>query len=343
MLRYDWVTYISAPNFLRAAPILTFPIGRTPDYMAPVGSSLGLADASPYMVPVYRLLNFISPDHPTQILGWLVLASYVLTFYWSVKFLRRAYVAMRGQQRRACSSTWRSVSPRCCCSCCRSSRAGSPTSRSPSNGSSSPRCTARSSVASSQDNTIGTSSRCASEPRCSIRTSCSLLSAISAPYLLRRLRRQLAPRPGAWGCDRWRSRRHQLRAGLPGRRHQHDERRVRRLRRRLGVPREPAGTLEARCPEFPMPRRRGRGSGSSDWVCSSCSSPQRRRSQQAIQIAAVAHPGRQSAWRVLSWRCSPPGRRSTSLGAHCVDLSDGPFSLEFIGNVLRGTGDSSGR
>ena len=60
MLRYDWVTYISAPNFLRSAPLLTFPLGRTPDYMAPVGSSLGLADASPYMLPVYRLLNVIS-------------------------------------------------------------------------------------------------------------------------------------------------------------------------------------------------------------------------------------------------------------------------------------------
>ena len=97
MLRYDWVTYISAPNFLRSAPLLTFPLGRTPDYMAPVGSSLGLADASPFMLPLYRLLNVISPDHPTQILGLLVLASYVLTYYWSVKFLRRAYVALRGQ------------------------------------------------------------------------------------------------------------------------------------------------------------------------------------------------------------------------------------------------------
>ena len=64
MLRYDWVTYISAPNFLRSAPLITFPIGRTPDYMAPVGSSLGLADASPYMMPLYRLLNAFSPRSP---------------------------------------------------------------------------------------------------------------------------------------------------------------------------------------------------------------------------------------------------------------------------------------
>lgn len=98
MLSFDWVTYITAPNALRTAPIWTFPLGRTPAYIAPVGSSLGLSDASPYMLPVYRLLNAISPDRPTQILGWLLLASYILTYYWSTKFLRQAYKALRHRQ-----------------------------------------------------------------------------------------------------------------------------------------------------------------------------------------------------------------------------------------------------
>lgn len=95
MISEDWATYIAAPNFLRTAPLLTFPLGQTPDYIAPVGSSLAMADATPIMMPVYRLLNAAFPDKPTQLLGWLVLAGYVLTFYWSVKFLRRAYRSLR--------------------------------------------------------------------------------------------------------------------------------------------------------------------------------------------------------------------------------------------------------
>jgi hypothetical protein len=92
----DWATYITAPNYLRIAPLFSFPIGETPGYMAPVGSSLGLADATPVLTPVYRLLNAIAPHRPTQLLGPLLLLAYLLTFYWSVKFLRRAYVAWRG-------------------------------------------------------------------------------------------------------------------------------------------------------------------------------------------------------------------------------------------------------
>ena len=99
MLTYDWVTYITAPNYLRTAPLLTFPIGRTPGYMAPVGSSLGLADSTPVLTPLYRVLNAVAPHRPTQILGWLLLVSYVLTFFWCVKFLRGGRTsAIRGQQ-----------------------------------------------------------------------------------------------------------------------------------------------------------------------------------------------------------------------------------------------------
>src|SRR5262245_26056977 len=74
----DWATYITAPNYLRIAPLFTFPIGETPGYMAPVGSSLGLADATPVLTPVYRLLNAIAPHRPTQLLGPLLLVAYLL-------------------------------------------------------------------------------------------------------------------------------------------------------------------------------------------------------------------------------------------------------------------------
>lgn len=90
LLSLDWTTYIAAPNFLRTAPILTMPIGEIPDYLAPAGASLGLADASPMLMPLYRVLNAIFPDQPTQLLGWILLFSYVATYLWSVRFLRRA-------------------------------------------------------------------------------------------------------------------------------------------------------------------------------------------------------------------------------------------------------------
>src|SRR4051794_9143846 len=52
MMTNDWVTYIVAPNYLRSAPVLSLPIGRVPDYIAPVGSSLGLSDAVPVLTPI---------------------------------------------------------------------------------------------------------------------------------------------------------------------------------------------------------------------------------------------------------------------------------------------------
>ena len=87
MMRADWTTYILAPNFLRTAPLLTFPIGRVPAYISPPGISLAMADANPLLTPVYRLANALSPDHPVQLLGWLLLIAYLLTFYATVRFI----------------------------------------------------------------------------------------------------------------------------------------------------------------------------------------------------------------------------------------------------------------
>ena len=69
MLFSDYVTYVVAPSYLRTAPVLSIPIGRLPGYIAPVGSSLGLSDASPILMPVYRLANAISPERPVQLIG----------------------------------------------------------------------------------------------------------------------------------------------------------------------------------------------------------------------------------------------------------------------------------
>lgn len=90
MMRADWTTYILAPNFLRTAPLLTFPIGRVPGYVSPPGISLAMADANPLLTPVYRLANALSPDRPVQLLGWLLLAAYVLTFAAAARFIEAA-------------------------------------------------------------------------------------------------------------------------------------------------------------------------------------------------------------------------------------------------------------
>lgn len=81
MITGDYATYISSPNFLRTAPILTIPLASTPDHMAPTGSSLGLTDSTPILFPAYRVMNTLFPDRPTQLVGPIVLAAYVATFY----------------------------------------------------------------------------------------------------------------------------------------------------------------------------------------------------------------------------------------------------------------------
>jgi hypothetical protein len=96
MLSNDYVTYIVAPNYLRSAPVLSIPIGRVPGYLAPVGSSLGLSDASPILTPVYRLANALSPDRPVQLLGWQLVVAYVLMFVVGVAFLQRMRTAIGG-------------------------------------------------------------------------------------------------------------------------------------------------------------------------------------------------------------------------------------------------------
>ncbi len=80
MAVWDYATYISGPNFLRTAPIFSIPFGSTPDHMAPVGSNLGITDSTPLLTPLYRLLNAIEPDRPTQLIGPILLVAYIGTF-----------------------------------------------------------------------------------------------------------------------------------------------------------------------------------------------------------------------------------------------------------------------
>ncbi len=97
MMRGDWTTYIAAPNFLRTAPLLTFPLGRVPGYISPPGISLAMADANPLLTPLYRLGNALSPDHPIQFVGWQLLASYVLAYVASTRFIETGAVRLRSQ------------------------------------------------------------------------------------------------------------------------------------------------------------------------------------------------------------------------------------------------------
>ena len=84
----DWSTYIAAPNFVRDGPLLSFPIGRIPGYMAPVGTWLGQIDAWPILYPLYRALSWAMPHRPFQLVGWQLLASMLLTFGVVRRYLR---------------------------------------------------------------------------------------------------------------------------------------------------------------------------------------------------------------------------------------------------------------
>jgi hypothetical protein len=84
----DWSTYIAAPNFVRDGPWLSFPIGRIPGYMAPVGTWLGQIDSWPILYPLYRALSWAMPHRPFQLIGWQLLASMVLTFGVVRRYLR---------------------------------------------------------------------------------------------------------------------------------------------------------------------------------------------------------------------------------------------------------------
>jgi hypothetical protein len=88
MIVYDYSTYISGPNFLRTAPLFSIPIGSTPDHIAPVGASLGLTDSTPLLTPLYRVLNAISPNRPTQLVGPILLLAYIGTFICCYKLVR---------------------------------------------------------------------------------------------------------------------------------------------------------------------------------------------------------------------------------------------------------------
>jgi hypothetical protein len=89
LLRGDWASYIAAPNFVRDGPWLSFPIGRIPGYMAPVGTWLGQVDAMPALYPVYRVLSIAMPHRPFQLIGWELLGSMVATFGIVRAYLRR--------------------------------------------------------------------------------------------------------------------------------------------------------------------------------------------------------------------------------------------------------------
>ena len=88
LLRGDYATYIAAPNFVRHSPWLSFPIGRIPGYMAPVGTWLGQVDSFPILYPLYRVLGLAMPHRPFQLIGWELLASMVLTFGIVRRYLR---------------------------------------------------------------------------------------------------------------------------------------------------------------------------------------------------------------------------------------------------------------
>lgn len=91
----DWATYIVGPNYLRTAPILSFPLGSVPDHIAPTGTSLAATDSSPLLTPLYRVANAIWPDRPWQLLGWIVLVAYVLVMVSTTAFVTAGVRALR--------------------------------------------------------------------------------------------------------------------------------------------------------------------------------------------------------------------------------------------------------
>jgi len=88
LLRGDHATYMIAANYLRTAPLVSWPLGELPGYVAPGGASLGLADAQPWAVLAHRLVNAMYPDSFVQILGWVLLMNYVLAFRFVVQTVR---------------------------------------------------------------------------------------------------------------------------------------------------------------------------------------------------------------------------------------------------------------
>ena len=97
----DWATYIAAPNFVRDGPWLSFPIGRIPGYMAPVGTWLGQVDSFPILYPLYRVLSLAMPHRPFQLIGWQLLASMVLTFGVVRRYLRIETLGVHDDRLRA--------------------------------------------------------------------------------------------------------------------------------------------------------------------------------------------------------------------------------------------------
>jgi hypothetical protein len=92
MLVGDWTTYIVGPNYLRSAHLLTFPLGAAPGYLHPVGSSLANSDSAPLLLPVYRLLLFLTPGRPIQLVGLLLFGGYFLTYAVAFRFARALLV-----------------------------------------------------------------------------------------------------------------------------------------------------------------------------------------------------------------------------------------------------------
>ena len=97
MMVGDWSTYILAPNFLRHAPVLSFPLGSVPHYLSPVGSSLGNSDAAPYLLPVYRALLPVFGARPFQLVGLLLLCGYLGTYSVVQRYALRLIVARGGR------------------------------------------------------------------------------------------------------------------------------------------------------------------------------------------------------------------------------------------------------
>jgi Family of unknown function (DUF6311) len=83
----DWTMYIVSPNYLRDSPLVSVPIAELPNYLSPFGSNLGRTDSIPILGPVYRLLIAFDPDQPMQLVGWILLAGVVVTFFVFADFL----------------------------------------------------------------------------------------------------------------------------------------------------------------------------------------------------------------------------------------------------------------
>ena len=96
MMLSDWTTYIAAPNFLRGAPVFTFPLGRIPGYVSPPGINLAMADANPLLLPAYRVANALSPGRPVQLVGWQILLAYVVVFLFATRFVEVGAQRLRG-------------------------------------------------------------------------------------------------------------------------------------------------------------------------------------------------------------------------------------------------------